>query len=387
MTARSAMVLTAWGAACVLGASCGQNATQTSQSATAAAAPPAANVDVVEVKLQPLDTVVTLPGELTAYEVASIAAKVNGFVKSVDVDRGSIVRRGEVLMLLDAPELAAAKAEAQAKLEQARAQMLAAQSKLAADDSTFSHLRAASQTAGVVAGNDLVIAENAVAASRAAVTGATENAAAAEEVLKAVTEQEAYLTIQAPFDGVVTERQVHPGDLVGPASGRGNAGLLKIEILTRLRLVVAVPQSDISVVSPGTVVKFKVAEAPGETFSSPIARVAHEVDPKTRTMPVELDVQNAAGRLTPGSFVQVDWPVRRPQPTLFVPATAIASNLERTFVIRIQDGQTEWVDVKLGVTVGALTEVFGPLHERDDVIVRATDAIRPGTKVVPHLVK
>jgi membrane fusion protein (multidrug efflux system) len=92
-------------------------------------------------------------------------------------------------------------------------------------------------------------------------------------------------------------------------------------------------------------------------------------------------VTNSDGRLTSGGFAQVEWPLRRSQPSLFVPATAVTTNLERTFVIRITNGQAEWVDVKAGAAAGTLIEVFGALHEGDVVVARATDAIRPGTKI------
>jgi multidrug efflux pump subunit AcrA (membrane-fusion protein) len=98
-------------------------------------------------------------------------------------------------------------------------------------------------------------------------------------------------------------------------------------------------------------------------------------------MAVELDVMNRDGRLTPGAFCQVKWPVRRPAPSLFVPSGSVASTTDRTFVIRIRDGKTEWVDVRTGLTSGPLIEVFGELQPGDAVAARGTDEIKPGTEV------
>jgi multidrug efflux pump subunit AcrA (membrane-fusion protein) len=98
-------------------------------------------------------------------------------------------------------------------------------------------------------------------------------------------------------------------------------------------------------------------------------------------MPVELDVMNTGGRLAPGTFCQVKWPVRRPAPSLFVPSGAVATTTDRTFVVRIRSGRTEWVDVRTGLAAGALLEVFGDLHAGDEVAVRGTDEIKPGTEV------
>jgi hypothetical protein len=105
-------------------------------------------------------------------------------------------------------------------------------------------------------------------------------------------------------------------------------------------------------------------------------------------MPVELDVANAAGRLTPGTFCQVQWPLRRSYATHFVPPTAVATNQERTFVIRISSqgnnaGKAEWVDIRPGNNEGGLVEVFGDLQEGDQVVLRASDEIRPGAPINP----
>jgi hypothetical protein len=98
-------------------------------------------------------------------------------------------------------------------------------------------------------------------------------------------------------------------------------------------------------------------------------------------MPVELDVINDSARLAPGMFPEVTWPVTRPEPSLFVPASAIATTTERSFVIRIRNGTTEWVDCKRGLSMGDLVEVFGDLQENDVVAVRATDELRAGIPV------
>ena len=102
-------------------------------------------------------------------------------------------------------------------------------------------------------------------------------------------------------------------------------------------------------------------------------------------MPVELDVANSSGKLAPGMFPEGLWPVERPEPTLFVPASAVARTTERTFVVRVREGKVEWVDVKLGATSGILTEVFGDLGEGDEVAARGTDELRPGTRVNTRL--
>jgi membrane fusion protein, multidrug efflux system len=149
----------------------------------------------------------------------------------------------------------------------------------------------------------------------------------------------------------------------------------------RLRLVVPVPEAYVARVMDGAMISFTVPAYPGKTFTGRIARIAHDVDVTTRTMAVELDVTNRDGSMVPGTFCQIAWPIHRPEPSLFVPAGSIANTTDRTFVVRVRNGNTEWVDVRTGLSSGPLTEVFGDLRPGDTVAVRGTDEIRPGTEV------
>jgi len=157
--------------------------------------------------------------------------------------------------------------------------------------------------------------------------------------------------------------------------------MLRLVENTRLRLVVPVPESYTSELRAGTPIPFSVAAYPGQSFSGKVARIAQAVDVPTRTMAVEVDVANNDTRLSPGTFCQVHWPVRRSKPSLFVPSTSVAATTDRTFVIRVRGGETEWVDVRTGLTSGALVEVFGDLSPGDEIVGRGTDELRPGTEV------
>jgi membrane fusion protein, multidrug efflux system len=375
MTRRISIVLVA-----SMTAACGRD--NASGGAPVAAATGPAAIDVVRVVEQPLDVQLSLPAELSAFQSVAIYPRVTGFVKTVNVDRGSRVRAGDLLATLDAPELVAQRAEAQSKLQAAEAQLSVVRSKADADQGTFEKLKAASATPGVVAGNDVVIAEKAAEASSNQVLAAQQSIEAARQALNAVRDMEGYLRVTAPFAGVITERNVHPGALVGPASGTGAAPpLLRLVDTDRLRLVVPVPEAYTAQTKSGTEISFTVAAYPGQRFAGKVARVAEAVDVSTRTMAIELDVLNRDGRLAPGTFCQVQWPIRRSGPSLFVPSTSVAATTDRTFVIRIRGGKAEWVDVKTGLTSGALVEVFGDLRAGDEIAGRGTDELRPGTEV------
>jgi RND family efflux transporter MFP subunit len=158
--------------------------------------------------------------------------------------------------------------------------------------------------------------------------------------------------------------------------------MFRLEQVDRLRLVTAVPESLVAGVRRGARVSFSVSAFPGEKFTGVVSRPAFSVDPKTRTMPVELDVSNPGSRLAPGMYAEVAWPQNRGRSSLLVPPRAIKATTERVFVVRVTNGVAEWVDVRRGAADGPLVEVFGDLKPGDKILERATDEVRPGTKVV-----
>jgi multidrug efflux pump subunit AcrA (membrane-fusion protein) len=125
-------------------------------------------------------------------------------------------------------------------------------------------------------------------------------------------------------------------------------------------------------------VPFHVPAYPERTFAGTVARISHALDPKTRSMPVELDVQNRDQLLSPGMYPTVNWPVRGSQPVLLVPKTSVVTTTERTFVIRDKNGHAEWIDVRKGASDGDSIQVIGPLKPGERVVKRATDEIREG---------
>jgi len=346
---------------------------------TAATAAGQAPVETARVVAKAVERQVKLPGEFQPYLAVPIYAKVTGFVRQVAVDRGSHVSEGQLLMTLEAPEMQSQVLEAQSKAQALELQRVEAAAKLASAQSTYDRLKAASQTPGVVAENDVIVAQKTVEAAQALVRSYGDSVKAAQAQVQAVKDLQQYLTIKAPFDGIITERNVHPGALVGP--GSGTPPLLRLHQVARLRLVVAVPEALVGAIVKGARVPFTVPAYPGETFYGALNLLAHDLDEKTRTMAVELDVRNADLRLSAGMYPEVQWPVRRPQPSLLVPPTAIVTTTERTFVVRVKNGMAQWVNVARGARVGDLVEVFGALSDGDTIVRRGTDEIREGTKV------
>jgi membrane fusion protein, multidrug efflux system len=364
---------------------CGSSASSPSGSSNAAPAPAAGgltSVSTVPVESRRLKTTITLPAQLVPYEQVDIYPKVTGFVQTVTVDRGSHVRRGQLLVRLTAPEFVSQRSQAEAAVRAAESQLATARAKLASDNGTYLHMVAAAKTPGVLAENDVAVADQTVSADQSTVGAADQNVSAARDALSGVSQMESYLNITAPFDGVVTSRNLHPGALIGPASGQaGSPAILQIVNDTRLRLVVPIPEAEVGEMKVGQRVSFTVPAYPGQTFQAPIQRISREVDQSTRTMPVELDVMNRDARLSPGSFTTVSWPLERTYATLFVPASAVTTDQQHTFVIRVRNDKAEWVTVQTGQTVNGQIEVFGDLAAGDQVVKTASDAIHAGDSV------
>ena len=317
---------------------------------------PSVSAEVVPVSLRTLAHHIQLPGELRPFLSVDIYPKVMGIVDSIEVDRGSIVKKGDLLLRLSAPELRAQRIEAEAQLRAAQI--------------THARLQAAALTPGVVAGNDLELAQH--------------NEEAMKARVQSLREMENYLRVVAPFEGVIIQRNVHPGAVVGPAGGPGGGmPSLKLEQISHLRLIVPVPEAYSGSIAIDASVQFTVPAYPEEIFSGSITRVSRSVDQGTRTMPVEMDVANPQGKLAAGMFPEVRWPVTRSKPTLFVPVSSVATTTEQTFVVRVKNNEAEWVPVKKGTVIGNEIEIFGALQPGDQIFLRGTDEVRPGMKVDP----
>jgi membrane fusion protein, multidrug efflux system len=342
----------------------------------------AQTVETVTVVARRPERKVHLPGELLPFLQVEVHSRVTGFVDEVRVDRGSQVRKGDVLATVVAPELTAQAAEALARARALEAQAAEATARLEAAESTLSRLQAAAATQGAVAGNEVVQAQKAAEAARSLQGALQESAKAAHAAADAARDLQSYLTITAPFDGTITERSAHPGTLVGPATGP----IVGLEQQNRLRLVVAMPEPDVASVARGDGVTFTVPAYPGRSFQAEVSRLSGSIDPKTRTMAVELDVPNPQRVLAPGMYPDVVWTLHRAQPSLLVPPSSLVTTTERSFVIRVRGGLAEWVNVAKGQATGDLVEVIGALQAGDEIVRRGSDEIRQGSAVTTRRV-
>ncbi|HEY9196982.1 MAG TPA: efflux RND transporter periplasmic adaptor subunit [Mucilaginibacter sp.] len=322
-------------------------------------------VQLVPVTKGRLSSAITIPGELLPYQQVDLYAKTNSYVKKLLVDIGSEVKQGQLLAVLEAPEINSQLAAAQSRIKQYEAVYFASKA-------TYDRLVSTSKTPGTVSQNDLEQAEAKKNADLA-------NVDAAKSGLKEVSANLAYLEIRAPFDGVITSRNVNLGAYVGPG-GKTTDPLFTVQDQNRMRLVVSVPEIYTGALSNKSEVNFTVRALPSEKFTAQVKRIAGALDEKLRAERLEMDVYNKSKKLIPHMFAEVSVPLPAGDSTFVVPKSAVATSTEKVFVIKVVDHKAVWVDVKKGLTNGDSIEIFGGDLKADDKLVKsASDEIRNGS--------
>lgn len=324
---------------------------------------------------------VTLPGELKPWNKVNVLPRVRGYVGQVYVDRGSFVKKGQVLATLEAPEIEAELKNAEARHAMARARLIEQKARLRASKLTYERMLAASRTEGALSANEIDEAYSKMIVDSAA-SASSAMALEAERALLASHQQlVSYLTIKAPFDGIITERNISPGTLVGSTDGP-EAPLFVLEDNSKLRLTVAIPENLANSISKKCMATFNVTANPGQEFHAHFARSANNLQESNRSMLIEFDVDNRPGELRSGMYAEVKLPVERPLPTLFVPQASLVHTSEGVYVIRIGRNQmAEWVNVTKGGEVDTLVEIFGNVHKSETIALIGNPEIRNGQKV------
>jgi membrane fusion protein, multidrug efflux system len=325
-------------------------------------------VEMTEVKsLHPKKQIV-LPGELKPWEKIDFYPKVKSFVKEILVDRGSVVKKGQLLIILEAPELKSQLAREEAGLHENQA-------KFAASKAHYQRLVQTSKTPGAVSPNELDIAQSRMLAD-------SSNIFSSRASISSITEIINYLRIVAPFDGIITERNVHPGALVGAGGSEDSFPMLKIEHSDKLRLTLAIPEVYAAEMENGSKVTFSVSSYPEKIFEGVLRRNSQSINENIRSMFVEFDVQNKNLELKPGMYADVSLPIQRKSASLFVPVSSVVNSTEKVFVIKIDSNTAHWIGVKTGNVIGSEVEVFGEGIKAGDLIVnKASEEIRNGEKI------
>jgi membrane fusion protein, multidrug efflux system len=326
---------------------------------------PAANVFILQ--KGKLSASIQIPGELIPFQQVDLYAKVNGFVKKLYVDVGSEVKTGQLLAVMEAPELGSQLAGAQSRLQ-------AQEAIYTASKANYDRLFETSKTPGTISPNDIDQAKARKNADSA-------QWQSAKSAYKEIAETQNYLEIRAPFSGVISTRNVNTGAIAGPAGKGSELPLFVLQDQRKLRLAVLIPESATAYINDKTTVTFTVKGLPNEKFSAAIKRSAGSLDAKLRSERIEMDIINNDKKLLPGMIAQVSIPTSNRDSGFIVPKTAIINSTERIFVIKVSNGNAQWIDIKNGREGDGQAEVYGPLAVGDTLVTTASEERRNGSPV------
>ncbi len=316
---------------------------------------------------QKLTNKMQIPGEISGFQQVEIYAKVSSYVKSLNVDIGTKVHAGQLLAVLEAPELSS-------QLSAAKSRLKSQESVYMATKSTYDRLFETSKVEGTVARLDLEVAEAKKNADFAQYQAAKSAYAEVQNLLN-------YLEIRAPFDGVIATRNVNQGAYVGPAGRGSEMPIMTIQQQRKLRLAVAVPEQYSGFLAENEPLQFTVKSLPGQTFSGKIARKSGALDSRLRSERVEIDIINTDNKLLPGMVAEVELPLTSQDSTFVVPKSAVFTSGEGSFVIAVVDSKTQRVPVQKGRSIDGQIEIFGDLKKETRLISKADEEILDGTSV------
>ncbi len=350
-------------------------------------------VEVVQVTRSPQNSQLELPGSIQAITEAPILARADGYLRRRMVDIGDRVRAGQPVAEIEAPET-------DEQVRQAKANLLQAQAELDEALANYEQGKSAMQLAKVTAQRwSNLVAKGAVSKQendqyqtqfqtqsaslqslQKAIGARRGNVAAAEAAVARLDKVQEYRVVKAPFDGIITMRNVDVGALVNA----GSTLLFRIAQTATLRTYVNVPQASASSIKPGELAHLSVSNLPGREFTGTVARTANSLDPSSRTLLVEVHVPNAEGLLLPGMYADVDLSYTRPHPPLLVPSDALVTRGDGPIVAVVRPDHTvHLAAVEVGRDYGDRLEVLGGLQQGDTIIPNPGDFATEGLKVNP----
>lgn len=323
-------------------------------------------VRVVHPRLEPAAQEIVVPGNIQAFKDTPIWARASGYLKAWYADIGTHVKAGQLLAVIESPET-------DQQLQQALQDLATAQANLKLSEITAARYRNLIKTDSV-SQQDVDTAVQDAAAKTAAVKSAQANVARLRQLV-------AYEEICAPFDGVITERNIDVGALVDAGSNSPGKELFHISALSTLRVYVNVPEIDSRAAKPGVAAFLTLAEFPGRKFPGKVVRNAGAIDPASRTLLVEVDVKNPKGELLPGSYASVHLKLPASTRAMTIPENALLFRSEGLRVAVVRNGRAELVPIGIGRDFGDEVEVVSGLTPEDSVIVNPSDSIVSGEQV------
>src|ERR1700722_9402865 len=330
-------------------------------------------VDVIQPKQGAPHQEIILPGNIQAFIDAPIYARTNGYLKKWYVDIGARVKAGQLLAEIDTPEV-------DQQLQSARADLNTAQANSNLAQITSKRYEDLKNTDSV-SKQDVDNANGDYAAKKA-----MENSSAAN--VKRLEDTKAFQNIYAPFDGVITARDTDIGQLIASGSSSTQKELFHIAAIHTLRVFINVPQQYSIAAKPGLTADLTLGEYPGRRFQGTLVRTSNSIDLASRTLLVEVDVNNSTGELLPGAYTEVHLKIPNDVPTYILPVSALIFRAQGLQVATVDSSnKTKLVAITLGRDFGSQVEVLSGLNADDKVIINPSDSVVDGEQVNPQLPK
>jgi RND family efflux transporter MFP subunit len=339
-------------------------------------------VDVVTAKPSPLAKRLVLPGETAAWHDSKIYARVNGYVKKWLVDIGDRVSDGQVLALIETPELDAQLQAARAKLSAADAEVNVKQAKDDFAKSTYERWRGSPE--GVVSEQERESKKAAAIAAESELIAAKAQVTLDKADVDRLTSLTEFKQVKAPFGGTIVERDIDIGDLVTAGSGSGMSALFRVAQNRPMRVFVNVPQSaadDLLTDAPEA--DIAIGGDAGPHYEGKVSRTSRAINPRSRTLRVEVDIPNADSRLVPGMYVEARFSLKNAI-GVQIPAAALSFRPSPQVAIVDNGNVVEFRDVKIGVDDGNVVQIESGLKEGDRVALNLSSQIVSGMKVEAH---
>ena len=354
-----------------------QNAVLAHESEHARTALP--RVQVAKPGFSPLEMETLLPGDVQAVEETTIYPRTSGYLKQRLVDIGDTVEEGQLLAEIDTPEVDQQLRQAEASLEQLKARKKTAQTAHQLALATLRRVESVPQ--GIITMQEIDERRAQVDTAASAITAAEADIAAGEAAVQRMKELQSFKRVYAPFSGTITARSVELGQLV--TSGNDTAqSLFRLSRTNPVRVFVDVPQMYAPSVKPGLEARLVVRELPGRAFIGSVTRTAGAIDATTRTLLTEVQVPNDDAALLTGSYVQVRFKVKRAEPSLLIPATALIFNAEGTKVAVVDAQQhIQLRDVVVEGDLGTQLRIGSGLVAEDQVVINPGDRMSEGLHV------
>ncbi|MGH9717212.1 MAG: efflux RND transporter periplasmic adaptor subunit [Candidatus Acidiferrales bacterium] len=312
-------------------------------------------------------TEIVLPGNLQAFTDSPIYARTNGYLKAWYHDIGAHVKKGELLAVIESPEV-------DQQLDQSRADLNTAEANYDLAKITSQRYQNLLKS-GSVAKQDVDNAVGDYEAKKAAV-------ASAEANVKRLQELQSFEKVYAPFSGVITARNTDVGHLINSGAGSPATELFHISALRKLRVFVNVPQQYSTSIRPGLPAMLTLPEFPGRNFKGVLVRTSDSIDASSGTLLVEVDVDNPTGELLPGAYGEVHFQIPTAVPVLILPANALIFRSQGLQVGIVENGNhAELKSITLGRDLGSEVEVVAGLNPTDSVIVDPPDSLVSGELV------